>query len=152
MGLVARIHNAFSSETRRLMRIAQIAGESERLAVALQRHAELCDYTNIKSGLAETAAAETADAKALRNLLAPYRVWPTRSSAPERDGANNWARLSDDLAAEVEMVRALNAAIADWEGADREVAGRLREVVKTKEATLDRLRDLTLRCDPQAFD
>ncbi len=152
MGFGARICDALSFEARRLTRLAQVAGDSERLAQNLKRHAELCDAPNIKTGLEALAIAEASDAKALRDLLLPRRIWPTRSATIEREGASNWARISADLAAELEMVRALNGAIAEWEGVDREIAARLRAIVAAKEATLGHLRDLALRCDPQALD
>ena len=152
MGLGARICDALSFEAHRLTRLARIAGESERLAQKLKRHAELCDGPNIKAGLEVLAIAETRDANALRDLLLPHRIWPTRSATIEGERANNWARVSDDLAAELEMVRALNGAIAEWEGVDREIATRLRTIATAKETTLGRLRDLALRCDPHALD
>src|SRR5438552_2183649 len=115
MGLGARICNALSSEARRLARLAQVAGDSERLAQNLARHAELCDAPNIKAGLEALAIAEASDANALRDLLLSRRKWPTQSATSEGEGANNWARISNDLAAELEMVRALNSAFAEWE-------------------------------------
>jgi hypothetical protein len=151
-GLAARVCPALSSEARRLTRLAQIAGQSERLASALERHADQCAYVNIKSGLEALARAEIADAQRLRDLLLPRGVWPVRSRTPPREGANNWARLSADLAVQVEMVRALNAAIATWEGVDRQVAARLREIARAKENRLGEMRGLTLKCDPQALD
>ena len=152
MGLAARIVSSWSFAARRLARLAQIAGASERLAGSLKRHATLCAYTNIKSGLEALAIAEAADAQALRDLLLPYQVWPAPARSHQRAGGSNWARLSDDLAAEVAMVRALNAAIANWEGPDHAIADRLRAIVTAKATSLDRLRALTLRCDPQALD
>jgi hypothetical protein len=64
----------------------------------------------------------------------------------------DWARLNADLDAEVELVRALNGAIAEWQGVKREIAGRLRELVAHKEQTLSSLRGLALKCDPHALD
>src|SRR5579859_1964108 len=113
MGLGARICDALSFEAHRLTRLARIAGESERLAANLKRHADLCDAPNIKAGLETLAIAETSDAAALRDLLLLRRIRPTRSATVERDGANNWVRITNDLAAELEMVRALNGAIAE---------------------------------------
>lgn len=152
MGIGTRIINSLSGEARRLTRLARIAGASERLAQNLKRHADLCDAPNIKAGLEALAIAETRDADALRDLLVPRLVWPARSETTQHDGANNWLRISGDLTAELEMVRALNSAIAEWEGADREIAERLRAIAAPKETTLGRLRDLALRCDPQALD
>ena len=152
MGFGARICDALSFEAHRLARLAQIGGSSERLAQNLKRHAGLCDAPNIKAALEALAIAEASDANALRNLLLPRHIQPTPPATLQRDGSNNWVRISEDLAAELEMVRALNSAIAQWEGVDREVAAQLRAIVTSKEIALGHLRDLALRCDPQALD
>ena len=152
MGLGTRICAALSFDARRLTRLAQIAGASRRLAANLQQHANWCDAPNIKAGLASLALAEMRDADILRDLLLPRHVAPLQAASSQHHGASNWARISDDLAAELEMVRALNGAIAEWEGVDPEIAAQLRAIATSKEITLGHLRDLALRCDPQALD
>jgi hypothetical protein len=88
----------------------------------------------------------------MRQLILARGASPARPLRQFGEGANNWARLGADLAAEVELVRALNGAIAEWEGADRGLAERLRSLLTAKEDRLSMLRDLTLKCDPQALD
>ncbi|MGH7836198.1 MAG: hypothetical protein ACREQC_00080, partial [Candidatus Binataceae bacterium] len=129
-----------------------VGGESERLAASLERHAELCGLPRIKDGLEALAAAEAVDANALHELILAHGVSPARPAAILRTGSNNWERLSADLAAEVELVRALNSAIAEWQGLEPALAERLRELVAGKERTLTILRGLALKCDPQALD
>jgi hypothetical protein len=46
----------------------------------------------------------------------------------------------------------LNAAFAEWEGIDPEMAERLRELAAGKDQTRGLLRDLAVKCDPQALD
>ena len=152
MGLATRICAALSFDAHRLTRLAQIGAASEQLAARLQQHAALCDAPNIKAGLASLAIAEANDAADLRELLALRQAVPQQASPSQHNGSSNWARISEDLAAELEMVRAINGAIAEWEGADREIAAILRTIAGAKEITLGRLRDLALRCDPQALD
>ncbi|HLW70039.1 MAG TPA: hypothetical protein VKS22_05400 [Candidatus Binataceae bacterium] len=152
MGLIARFISSLSPAVRRLERLASIGGESERLAASLKRHGGLCSLPRIREGLETLAAAEAADADVLRDLLLALGVWPARPAAPSHTGSNNWARLSADLAAEVELVRALNGAIADWEGVNPQIAERLRELVARKEQSLTLLRGFALKCDPQALD
>jgi hypothetical protein len=106
----------------------------------------------IKDGLKTLAAAEDADARVLRGMVWTHHVWPTRPESSISAAANNWARLSADLDAETELIRALNGAIAEWEGVNHELASRLREMVASKEQSLRLLRALALRCDPQALD
>lgn len=152
MGIIEAIRTSLSPRTRMLRRLATIAGESERLAASLKRHAAMGDYPGLKLGLATAALAEAADAQALRVLLLAHDVWPALPTAELREGANHWARIGADLAAEVELVRSLNAAVAEWEGVDARIAERLRELGLGKDQTLGLLRDLGLRCDPQALD
>jgi len=152
MGIIEAIRTSMSPRAGLLRRLAVIAGESERLAKSLQRHAAMCDYSGLKSGLATAAVAEAADAQALRVLLLAHDVWPALPEVELREGARNWARIGSDLAAEIELVRSLNAAVAEWEGVDRGIAEKLRELGIGKDQTLGLLRDLGLKCDPQALD
>jgi hypothetical protein len=152
MGLVAWIAASISPRARRLARLAQIGGDSERLARSLSQHAARCKPPRIKEGLETLAAAEAANANALRDLILARGAWPLRSLAPVADGSSNWARLNADLAASVELVRALDAAVAEWEGADQSLAERLRELAAARENRIALLRDLATKCDPQALD
>jgi hypothetical protein len=152
MGIIEAIRTSLSPRTRMLRRLAMIAGESARLAASVKRHAAMCDYPGLKSGLETAALAEAADAQTLRALLLAHDVWPALPKPELREGASNWARIGADLAAEVELVRSLNAAVAEWEGVDAGIAEQLRELGLGKDQTLGLLRDLGLRCDPQALD
>lgn len=152
MGAFARVINAVSPNARRMRRLALIAGASEALATTLKRHAAMAEYSSFRTALEEVAEAEAADAKFLRDLLLADGVWPTPRSRSSIDGGNNWQRASADLAEEVELVRALSAAIAEWEGVDHVIANQLRVIALHKEITAGHLRDLALRCDPQALD
>ena len=152
MGILETIRTAWSPRARLLRRLAAIAGENERLAASLERHAGLCGYPGLKSGLATAAVAEAADAQVLRVLLLAHDVWPTLPGVERREGANHWARIGADLAAAIELVRGLTAAVAEWEGVDPAIAERLRELRVGKDQTLRLIRDLGLKCDPQALD
>src|SRR5262245_58565621 len=101
MGILARIVTSLSPQARLLTRLARIAGESERLAASLQRHADRCDFPGLKSAVQTLAATEAVDAGVLRKLLLARDVWPALPQESGREGSNNWARLSSDLAAEV---------------------------------------------------
>lgn len=152
MGFIEALLTSLSPRTRMLRRLAAIAGESGRLAVSLERHAAICDYSGLKSGLASAALAEAADAQALGTLLLAHEVSPVLPAVEPREGANNWARIGSDLAAEIELIRSLNAAVAEWEGVDAGIAERIRKLAAGKDQTLGLLRDLALKCDPQALD
>jgi hypothetical protein len=152
MGILETIRASWSPRMRLLRRLAAIAGENERLAASLERHAGMCNYPGLKSGLATAAVAEAADTQVLRVMLLAQDVSPALPEVQLREGASHWARIGSDLAAEVELVRSLNAAAAEWEGVDPAIAERLRELRVGKDQTLELLRDLGLKCDPQALD
>lgn len=152
MTMMEKLRSLLSPQARLLQQLAQIAGDNERLAESLKRHAERCDYQSLKAGVETVAAAEHADAEVLHQLLLARDAWPAASRVPNREGANNWERLSFDLAQQVELVRGLNALIAQCERIDPAMAQQLRTLVTDKERASVLLRDLTLKCDPQALD
>jgi bacterioferritin (cytochrome b1) len=150
--ILEKLRTILSPHTRLIQQLAQIAGDNERLAGSLKRHASLCDFPRLKSGLEMLAAAERADADVLRQLVLAHNAWPLPPLLPNREGANNWERLSFDLAAQVELVRSLNSFIAQCERTDPSMAQQLRALVNEKERASALLRDITLKCDPQALD
>ncbi len=152
MTILEKLRTMLSPHTRLIQQLAQIAGDNERLARSLKRHASLCDFPRLKSGLEMLAAAERADADVLRQLVLAHNGWPSPPLIPNREGANNWERLSFNLAAQVELVRSLNSLIAQCERTNPLMAQQLRALVTEKERASALLRDITLKCDPQALD
>jgi hypothetical protein len=153
MGILTAIRSSIAPGRRRLNRLATISGASEQLAENIRHHAELCEYPRIKEGLIAAAAAEKAEAQVLRDLVLKLGRWPAPADRQTvGSSASNWARISSDLAAEVELVRSLSAAIAEWEGSNPPIGERLRELRAARERTLGLLRDLAVKCDPQALD
>jgi hypothetical protein len=149
---ISRIFPCWSPRARRLERLAVIAAQSEDLSLTLARHAEQCDYPALKPGLEKLAGLEAADSRKLRAILLARGTQPATLDASASDGANNWARINADLAAEIEILRALTAAIAEWQGPDPKVAEELQAMVEAKESMISRLRDLGLKSDPHALD
>jgi hypothetical protein len=152
MQMAERIRLWLSPGSRLLNQLAEISAQSESLAADLKRHSEMCDYPTLKSGIEELAKAKTAQAKALRALLLAHSCCPKLSKRALRDGTSNWERLRGDLAQQVQIVRALQAQIPGWTGIDPEMADSLWQFVVEEDRSIARLRDLTLKCDPQAID
>jgi hypothetical protein len=152
MGILERIRTSFSPRARLLDHLAISAGRFESLAVSLKRHAAMCAYTNIKDGLERLATAETAQASVLREMLLERGACPRLPETAVHDGSSNWERLSGDLALQVELHRDLNMEIAEWDSFEPAVATRLREFAELEQGNIAVLRDLTLKCDPQALD
>lgn len=152
MGILARIRSTLSPRARLLDHLAVTAGRFETLATNLKRHPAMCSYANIRAGLERLAEAEAAQALVLREILLERGTWPRLPETPVHDGSNNWERLSGDLALAVALHRELNMEIAEWEGIEPAVAERLREFAAEEDDNIAALRDLTLRCDPQALD
>ena len=152
MGIIEKIHAALSPRARLMTTLAAIAGHYETLAANLKRHADECGYPNIKAGLARLAASEGTQANRLRELLQERGAWPQPPDIPIHDGSSNWERLERDLRVQVRLVRELNLQIPEWAGPDAELSERLREFAAQENRNIGELRDLTLKCDPQALD
>ncbi len=132
--------------------LAEIAAVAELLANNLTRHTDMCSYPTLKASLAELAEAETAQSNAMRQLLLQHGVSPKLASGPPHDGSSNWERLRNDLDLQIAILRGLNSQYSAWIGIDPELAEQLREYAANQERRIGQLRDLTLRCDPQALD
>jgi hypothetical protein len=152
MGILERIRSSLSSRTRLLEQLARIAGQVETLAARLKAHAEMCSYPTLKTGLERLAMTQAAYADILRELLLDRGAWPTLPQTSVREGSNNWERLNADLALQVRLFRDLNLQIVEWEVVEPQLAARLREFAAEQDKTLADLRDLALKCDPQALD
>jgi hypothetical protein len=152
MGILQRIFSAPAPEARILPELAEIAGRHRELASRLARHAELCAYPNIAAGLRALAARQAEHARALDALLAERHAWSKLPRPLGADGASNWQRLSGDLELLLELTRAMNQQALHWEGIDAGFAARLRTIAREDDRGLGELRELALKCDPQALD
>jgi bacterioferritin (cytochrome b1) len=152
MSIVEKIRLLLSPRSRLLNRLAETAADAETLAANLTRHTEMCSFPTLRAGLEELAAAETARADAMRQLLLQYSLRPRPPIKPSHEGSNNWERLQNDLALQVKILRALQSQLSEWTPIDPQIAERLRESATEEDRHIGQLRDLTLRCDPQALD
>jgi hypothetical protein len=152
MRIAEMIRLLLSPRKRLLSRLAETAADAELLAANLTRHTEMCTYPTLRAGLEEVAAAETAQANAMRQLLLENGVWPTLPDTPALEGSSNWERLRNDLALQVKILRALHSQFSQWTAIDPDIAEWLRASAKEQDRYIDQLRDLTLKCDPQALD
>ena len=152
MGILQRIRGGASPDARLLEQLAEIAGRHRELAGRLARHGARCAYPNIAHGLADLSARAAKQAHALDALLRERNVWPRFSEDTAPDGASNWQRLSSDLALLLELARAMNRQALQWESIDVALAQRLRDVALANNRDMSELRELALKCDPQALD
>jgi hypothetical protein len=152
MSFVEKIRLMLSPRSRLLSRLAETVADTELLAANLTRHAEMCDYPTLKAGLEELAAAETMQANMMRQLLLQQGVWPKSASQPAHEGSSNWERLSNDLGLQIKILRALHSQFSEWSAIDSAIGERLRQSATEEDRHIEQLRDLTLKCDPQALD
>ena len=152
MKIIQVIGQWLSPRKRLLNQLAEIAANAETLAGNLARHKEMCGYPTLRAGVAEVAAAEMGQANAMRQLLLQYGMGPKLPRMPAHEGSSNWERLQNDLALQVRILRSLHTQLPQWTGIDPLLAERLREAATQEERLIERLRDLTLKCDPQALD
>ncbi len=139
-------------EERLLAELADIAGRHQELADRLAHHAELCAYTNIASGLVALAARQAEHARTLDALLRKRHAWSKLPHPMGAEGSSNWARVSGDLALMLELSREVNQQALHWEEIDPAFAARLRTIALEDDRSLGELRELALKCDPQALD
>ena len=133
--------------------LALIASRYALLADNLKRHAAMCNYPTLRSGLEQLATFQAAQAEAVRTLLEREgRVLRSAGPKPPGASADNWQRLNADLALQGELLRELNQAIVLLEGREHHAEAWLRDFANNEERSLGDLRDLTLKCDPQALD
>ena len=135
-----------------LAELADIAGRKESLIERLERHAAMCSYSNIKAGLEQLAVREAAHLKALKATLTDHGMWPRPPEPPAHDGSSNWERLSGDLELASELSKMINRQSVMWEAIDPAMAKRFAAMYAEDYDHTSFLRDLTLKCDPQAFD
>jgi hypothetical protein len=152
MKILKSMHLLLTPRKRLLNRLAETGADAEALAINLTRHAEMCTYPTLRAGLKQLASAETAQANAIRQLLLDNGVGPKLSSRPSHEGSSNWERLRNDLDLQIKILRALHSQVFGWASIDPQVAERLRESAVGVERNIQQLRDLTLKCDPQALD
>jgi hypothetical protein len=152
MMIVEKIRQLLSPRSRLLNRLAETAADAETLARNLTRHGEMCSYPTLRAGLKELAAAETARANAMRQLLIQNGAWPKFPINPPHDGSSNWERLQNDLALQIKILRALRSQLSEWTPIDPLIAEQLSRSATEEDRHVEQLRDLTLKCDPQALD
>lgn len=152
MGIFSRLRSSLSPRERLMHELTEIAGLTEALAERLGRHAQMCAYPNIRAGLEHLAAAEGAHLKTFKDILAESALWPRPPEPVAHEGSNNWERLSGDLALLNALAHRLNRHAIDWEPDDAAMSKRLLDIYGEDRENAYALRDLALRCDPQAID
>ena len=141
-----------SSDKTALAQLAELAGRKEALIDRLARHAAMCPYGTIRTGLERIAAQQGEGFKVLRSLLAEHQMWPRPPESTPHEGSNNWERLNHDLEMLGTIVSGIQTASRVWEGIDSATAEKLLAIAMTDGAAQIQLRALALKCDPQALD
>jgi hypothetical protein len=152
MGFLDFFRESPSPRDSLLVELADIAGRKESLIERLERHAAMCALSNVKAGLEQLAAKEAAHLKTLRSTLTDHGMWPRPPEPPAHDGSSNWGRLSGDLELASELRNLINRQSVMWEATDPAMAKRFAAMYAEDYDNTSFLRDLTLKCDPQAFD
>jgi hypothetical protein len=152
MGILQKIWRRSSAEEELVSELAEIAGRHQQLADQLTRHAQLCKYPNIASGLASLAESASDHAHALSAMLRERKAWSRLPQLSDSEGSNNWERVHADLAMLLDLTRGMNRQALRWEAIDADFASLLRTIAMRDDRDLGQLRDLALKCDPQALD
>jgi hypothetical protein len=150
MGFFERLMS--SPDKNALAELAELAGRKEALIDRLVRHAAMCSYPAIRASLEKIAAHQTTSFEVLRSILADHETWPRPPEATPREGANNWERLSNDLTILHTLAAGIQKEVAVWQGVDSAVAEKLAPIALEDLDAESELRQLALKCDPQALD
>ncbi len=98
------------------------------------------------------AEKEAAHFKILRNILSDREMWPRPLEDQPREGSSNWERLGGDLSMLSALAAGLRLCAMHWEAVDQEIADTLGTMAAEDVDHESDLRQLALKCDPQAFD
>ncbi len=150
MGLFDRFLS--SPEKRALAELAALAGRKETLIDRLRRHASMCPYPTIKSGIDRIAEGQAESFKILRNILTDRDLWPRPPEATPREGSNNWERLTSDLEVLRVIAVGMQKEAGVWEGIDLSISQQIAQIAVADSEAEEELRALALKCDPQALD
>lgn len=152
MGFFSRFRSSGSAEKRVAEELAGLAGHKEALIARLGRHAARCSYPAMAADLKVLAEKEAAHFKILRNILSDREMWPRPPEDQPREGSSNWERLGGDLAMLSALAAGLRLCAMHWEAVDQEIADTLGTMATEDVDHESDLRQLALKCDPQAFD
>ena len=152
MGFFSKFRSSGSPEKRAVDELAELAGRKEALIARLLRHAARCSYPAMAADLKTLADKEAAHFKTLRNILSDRGMWPRPPEDQPREGSSNWERLGGDLSMLSALAAGLRLCAMHWEPVDQEV-GDVVATMATEDVDHESdLRQLALKCDPQAFD
>ncbi|HUY29311.1 MAG TPA: hypothetical protein VMV27_18020 [Candidatus Binataceae bacterium] len=152
MGIFSKFRSSASPEKRAADELAGLAGRKEVLIARLARHAGRCSYPAMAADLKTLAEKEAAHFKTLRKILSDRDMWPRPPQSEPREGSSNWERLSGDLAILAALAAGLRLCAMHWEAVDQEIADVLGAMATEDVDHESDLRQLALKCDPQAFD
>lgn len=160
MGIFSRFKPSISgdkrsqsrAESRAIADLADLVGRKEAFIGRLYRHADQCAYPAMAAQIRWLADKQAEHFKTLRAILVDRGAWPRPPADQPREGSNNWERLSGDLAILSAYASGLRRCAIEWEALDREVADTLAQVAAEDVDHESDLRQLALKCDPQALD
>ncbi|MHB8384270.1 MAG: hypothetical protein ACYDC3_18240 [Candidatus Binataceae bacterium] len=152
MGFFSKFRSSASPEKRAADELAGLAGRKEVLIARLGRHAARCSYPSMAADLKTLAEKEAAHFKTLRNILSDREMWPRPPEDQPREGSSNWERLGGDLSILSAIAAGLRLCAMHWEAVDQEVADALATIAAEDVDHESDLRQIALKCDPQAFD
>lgn len=152
MGLFEKFRSAWSENARLMEKLAELTGRCEALTERLKRHADMCSYPAIAQDVRQVAERVARHERELRSILLDHGRWPKPPEPAAREGANNWERLSGDLAILLMFAQELRPYALKWEGPDPALAARLTQIATEADESGIDLRKVTLKCDPMAID
>ena len=132
--------------------LAELTGRIEALVDRLRRHAAMCRYPQMRIAVEQLAERQAEHLKSLKQTLAERDTWARPPAPPASEGSNDWGRLSGDLNELATIGDLLHRTAIKFEDSDAATAKVLHQIAADDSNYESDLRQIALKCDPQAID
>ncbi len=152
MGLFDWLRPSAAGDADNDTELAELTGRIEALVDRLHRHAAMCRYPQMRSAVEQLAEHQAEHLKSLKSILADRNTWARPPAGVASEGSNDWGRLSNDLNELATLGDDLHRTAIKFEAFDEPTAKVLLTMAAQDTDYESKLRQIALKCDPQAID
>lgn len=152
MGLFDWLRPSAAGNVDDSIELAELTGRIEALVDRLRRHAAMCRYPQDRSAVEQLAEHQAEHLKSLKSILADRNAWARPPAGVAHEGSNDWGRLSGDLNELGTLGDDMHRTAIKFEAFDTATAKVLHEIAAQDSNYESKLRQIALKCDPQAID
>lgn len=122
-----------------------------RLAAQIESHGEKAPYPHVALQLRQIAREKHEIAEMMKHRLVGAREPAAGIDAAIRSGKNHWERMVRDLEDHKSLDEELSRVADLWAERNPETTRLVREIIALQRPHKDKLLDLIVRADPQAY-